>query len=84
MRIINFSADVNSQIRNSQMAYKPKKADEQHATFSEVAGESPVVQETSGETEKAQEGSKAKKKSWAKKKSTSTVLPDEGGVSNEA
>lgn len=84
MRIVNFSADVNSQIRNSQMAYKPKKADEQQTVLSEVTGESAVVQETSGETEKEQEAPKAKKKSGAKKKSTSTVLPDEGGISDEA
>lgn len=81
MRIVNFSADVNSQIRNSQMARQPKKTDE--ATKPEIAGESPVVQATSGEAEEEQ-AAQAKKKNGKKKKSTSTVLPDEGGVSDEA
>lgn len=82
MRIVNFSADVNSQIRNSQLAHQPKQVNEQ-ATQSEHSGESPVVQEASGEAEEEQ-ATQAKKKNGKKKKSASAVLPDEGGVSDEA
>lgn len=76
MRIINVSADMNSQIKNAQSAHKPKQNNE--ATLTEVGGENRSVQEE-GEIEKEPTTQKTKK-GGSKKKSASTVLEDQSGV----
>lgn len=77
MRIINVSADMNSQIKNAQSAHKPKQNNE--ATLTEVGGENRSVQEEEGEIEKEPTTQKTKK-GGSKKKSASTVLEDQSGV----